>query len=87
MENEFKAKVEPYIIMLEHPITGERMGIRVVSVDNELVSFKETVTAFNELIERDPSLGNMVLMGFLPESIFLHYTQETLKEVTPNVVC
>ena len=27
MENEFKAKVEPYIIMLEHPITGERMGI------------------------------------------------------------
>lgn len=87
MENEFKAKVEPYIIMLEHPITGKRIGIRAESVDNELVSFKETVTSFNELIERDPSLGNMVLIGVLPESIFLHCTQETLKEVTPNVVC
>ena len=87
MENEFKAKVEPYIIMLEHPITGEPIGIRAASADNELVSFKETVTAFNELIERNPSLGNMVLIGFLPESTFLHCTQETLKEVTPNVVC
>ena len=85
MENEFKAKGQPYIIMLEHPITGERMGIRAVSADNELVSFKETVTSFNELIERDPSLGNMVLMGFLPESILMNCMQE--KEVTPNVVC
>ena len=87
MDNTLKAEVEPYIIMLEHPITGERMGIRAASADNELVSFKATVTAFNELIERDPSLGNMVLIGFLPESILMNCMQETLKEVTPNVVC
>ena len=41
MDNTLKAEVEPYIIMLEHPITGERMGIRAASADNELVSLKK----------------------------------------------
>ena len=85
MGNTLKAEVEPYVIMLEDPTTGNRVAIRVVPTTTELTPFKSTASAFNELIEHEPSLGNMVLICFLPESILMNYMYE--KEVTPNVVC
>ena len=88
MDNTLKAEVEPYVIMLEDPTTGNRVAIRVVPTTTELTPFKSTASAFNELIEQDPTLGDMVLVGFVP-AVFLIAASSTelSEEVIPNVVC
>ena len=88
MDNTFKAKVAPYVIMLVDPITGNHVGIRVVPTTTELIPFKSTASAFNELIKQDPSLGDMVLVGFVPEVFLIDASStELAEEVIPNVVC
>lgn len=88
MDNTLKAIVEPYVIILEDPTTGNRVGIPVVPTTTELTPFKSTALAFNELIEQDPSLGDMVLIGFIPEVLLINASSTKLsEEVIPNVVC